>query len=278
MRHKNRLAVKKEFDATNMTVFFGSAIFTSGMTSIPNLFLKYYRDIGITDSEMMLIIQLLRLRNEEQLMPSAETLSHCLAADPAQIERQIKSLLDKRVIGITQYFSDEDGSIMEGYDFEPLVFEISEVWALNQKRQLDEIAEKMNSAEYHLGNELQHNQTILTTPEKELCHTFENEFGRLLSPMEIEHILSWVDEYEMELILEALRQAVIRGKHNIKYISSILREWHKNNIRTVREVEAHQRQFEENRAKQIQRKASPITETSNKGDLKKKNLMRSMYS
>lgn len=275
MGRKKRLAVKKEFDATNMTVFFGSAIFTSGMTSIPNLFLKYYRDIGITDSEMMLIIQLLRLRNEEQrLMPSVAILSQCLAAEPAHIERQIKSLLEKRVIGITQYFSDEDGSIMEGYDFEPLVFEISEVWALNQKRQLDEIAEKMNSPETHLSEDF--SQVALSTPERELCHTFENEFGRLLSPMEIEHILSWLDEYEVGLILEALRQAVIRGKHNIKYISSILREWHKNNIRTVREVEAHQRQFEENRARQMQRQ-SPV-ETTNKGDLKKKNLMRSMYS
>ncbi|AQS59485.1 DnaD domain protein [Desulforamulus ferrireducens] len=274
MGQKKRLAVKKEFDATNMTVFFGSAIFTSGMTSIPNLFLKYYRDIGITDSEMMLIIQLLRLRNEEQrLMPSVETLSQCLAAEPAQIERQIKSLLDKKVIGITQYFSDEDGSIMEGYDFEPLVFEISEVWALNQKRQLDEIAEKLNS-ENRLEDNF--NQGTLTKAERELCHAFENEFGRLLSPMETEHILSWLEEFEVELILEALRQAVIRGKYNIKYISSILREWQKNNIRTVKEVEAHQRQFEESRLRHLQRQVP--TDTINKGELKKKHLMRSMYS
>ncbi len=276
MLQKNGRTLKKEFDATNMTVYFGSAIFTGGMTSIPNLFLKYYRDVGITDSEMMLIIQLLRLRHEEhQLMPGIETLAGCLAAEPAKIERQIKSLLDKRVIGITNYFTD-DGSVKQGYDFEPLVFEISEVWALNQKRELDSIAERLNYSAGNAGRKNEEPGIVLTSQEQDLCHTFENEFGRLLSPMEIEQIVGWLEEQETELILEALRQAVIRGKHNFKYIGSILREWHKNNIRTLQEVEAYQRRFEQNRAKQIQRKTGP--ESANRADQKKKTLMRSMYS
>ncbi|MCL5289922.1 MAG: DnaD domain protein [Firmicutes bacterium] len=274
MSQKNSRTLKKEFDATNMTVYFGSAIFTGGMTSIPNLFLKYYRDVGITDSEMMLIIQLMRLRHEEnQLMPSIESLAGCLAAEPAKIERQIKNLLDKRVIGITNYFT-EDGSIKQGYDFEPLVFEISEVWALNQKRELDSIAQKLNSpANVSLPED---SGILLTNQEKDLCHTFGNEFGRLLSPMEIEQVVGWLEEHETELILEALRQAVIRGKHNFKYIGSILREWHKNNIRTLQEVQAYQRQFEQNRSKQLHRKAG--VEFNFRADQKKKTLMRSMYS
>lgn len=275
MTQKHR-ALKKEFDATNMTVYFGSAIFTSGMSSIPNLFLKYYRDVGITDSEMMLIIQLLRLRNEEQqLMPSVETLASCMAAEPVQIERQIKSLLDKRVIGITNYFTDEDGSIRQGYDFEPLVFEISEIWALNQKRELDKIANRLEGPGQMQGR-ASDDFVTLTAEEQDLYHAFENEFGRLLSPFEIEQVLAWVEEHETELIMEALRQAVIRGKHNFKYIGSILREWHKNNIRTLHDVEAYQRRFEESRNKQMVRKTN--TETVNRNDPKKKTLMRSLYS
>ena len=277
MSQMNRRALKKEFDATNMTVYFGSAIFTSGMTSIPNLFLKYYRDVGITDSEMMLIIQLLRLRNEEHLlMPSAEILASCLAAEPAQIERQLKSLIDKRAIGITSYFTDEDGSIKQGYDFEPLVFEISEIWALNQKRELDKIAQQLDSKSDNMGSNPQEVVMNLTAKEQDLYHTFENEFGRLLSPFEIEQVLVWVEEHDVELILEALRQAVMRGKHNFKYIGSILREWQKNNIRTLQEVDTYQRRFEENKARQIVRKTT--TEPNNRTDTKKKTLMRSMYS
>ncbi|GAB6157723.1 DnaD domain protein [Desulfotomaculum varum] len=275
MSHKNSYAVKKEFDATNMTVYFGSAIFTGGMTSIPNLFLKYYRDVGISDSEMMLILQLLRLRHEEQLlMPGVETLAGCLSAEPLQIERQIKNLLDKKILGITNYYT-ADGTVKQGYDFEPLVFELSEVWALNQKKELDRIAEKLHTASAQLSS---HNdEGIASDPaEQDLCHVFENEFGRLLSPMEIEQIVGWLAEHDSELILEALRQAVIRGKHNFKYIGSILREWHKNNIRTLQEVQAYQQRFEQNKHKQGQRKSG--IDSVNKADQKKKILMRSMYS
>ncbi|GAB6180560.1 DnaD domain protein [Desulfotomaculum defluvii] len=279
MSQNNRRALKKEFDATNMTVYFGSAIFSGGITGIPNLFLKYYRDVGITDSEMMLVVQLLRLRNEENLlMPSLEKLASCLSAEPVQVEKQIKDLLEKRVIGITNYYIGEEGVVKQGYDFEPLVFELSEVWALNQKKELDKISEKIHSPVI----KDQSNQDpgfVLSSREQDLCHAFENEFGRLLSPMEIEQIISWLEDHEVELILEALRQAVIRGKHNFKYIGSILREWHKNNIRTINEVENSQRQFEQNRQKQqLPRKTGVGSEVNSRADAKKKALMRSMYS
>ncbi|AEG59941.1 DnaD domain-containing protein [Desulforamulus ruminis] len=273
----NRRPLKKEFDATNMTVYFGSALFTSGITGIPNLFLKYYREVGITDAEMMLIIQLLRFRNEEQqLMPGTEALAGCLAADPLLIERQIKSLLDKKIIGITNYYNHSDGSIVQGYDFEPLVFELSEVWALNQKRELDHIAQKMNHK--GKGPEKIEDEPDLSfsAQQKILCQTFEKEFGRLLSPMEVEQIAAWIEEMEVDLILEALRQAVMRGKHNFKYIGSILLGWKKNNLRTLQEVMEYQRIFSENRAKQGQRKTE--TESGSRMDQKKKALMRSMYS
>ncbi|AEF94057.1 primosome, DnaD subunit [Desulfotomaculum nigrificans CO-1-SRB] len=278
MSQTNGRVLKKEFDATNMTVYFGSAIFTSGMTGIPNLFLKYYRDAGITDSEMMLIIQLIRLRNEErQLMPSLETLAGCLAADPMLIERQIKNLLDKKVIGITKYIIDDEGTVVEGYDFEPLVFVISEIWALNQKRELDMIAEKINAAGVNAQPTFNNESgMVLSSREQDLCHTFENEFGRLLSPMEVEQIIAWLEEHQVELIFEALRQAVMRGKHNFKYIGSILLEWKKNNLKTLEEVNEYQRRFKENRAKQNQRKVDTVT--TNRIDQKKKTLMRSMYS
>lgn len=276
MSHNNGRALKKEFDATNMTVYFGSAIFTSGMTGIPNLFLKFYREIGISDSEMMLIIQLLRLRTEEQqFMPSVDVLASCLASEPLQIERQINNLLDKKIIGITNYFTDTDGTITQGYDFEPLVFELSEVWALNQKRELDKIAEKLNIQNRYPQDE-QAPGLVLSFREQELCHKFENEFGRLLSPMEVEQIIAWSEDSDTELILEALRQAVIRGKHNFKYIGSILREWKKNNIRTILEVNEFQRKFSENRSRNTQRNGEQSL--GNRADQKKKSLMRSMYS
>jgi DNA replication protein len=74
---------------------------------------------------------------------------------------------------------------------------------------------------------------------------FEQEFGRPLSPLEYEKIVSWLDGegYREELIREALAEAVLSGKFNFKYIDRILFEWQKLNIRTVQELHQHREQF-----------------------------------
>lgn len=57
---------------------------------------------------------------------------------------------------------------------------------------------------------------------------FESEFARSLSPIEYETINSWLNQgIEEEMILNALREAVINGVSNLRYIDKILYEWKK---------------------------------------------------
>lgn len=67
---------------------------------------------------------------------------------------------------------------------------------------------------------------------------FEQEFGRPLSPFEIETVNVWLDEdrLSISLIKAALREAVLMGKLNFKYIDRILREWKKKGIHTVEQA------------------------------------------
>lgn len=59
--------------------------------------------------------------------------------------------------------------------------------------------------------------------------TFENEFGRNLSPMEIEEINSWLDdEIDEATIRKALKEATLNDVKNLRYISRILEDWRKN--------------------------------------------------
>ncbi len=78
-----------------------------------------------------------------------------------------------------------------------------------------------------------------------LIRVFEKEFGRPLSPIEIDRIRKWEEDTAPEVVVEALKRAVLLGKFNFKYIDSILLEWEKNNIRTVREVLEHEARFRE---------------------------------
>ena len=82
----------------------------------------------------------------------------------------------------------------------------------------------------------------------EIFTAFEKEFGRLLSPMEIEQLKGWEQEHSQELILEALKRAALGGNHTFKYINGILLRWAKNNIRTIREVERHEADFQARKA------------------------------
>lgn len=82
---------------------------------------------------------------------------------------------------------------------------------------------------------------------QELVKVFENELGRYLSPLELEDLEKTIkdDETDPDLVRAALREAVFSNKTNWKYINAILRNWRRDGITTVRQVEERRRQREE---------------------------------
>ncbi|MEX2805015.1 DnaD domain-containing protein [Streptococcus sp. H31] len=75
---------------------------------------------------------------------------------------------------------------------------------------------------------------------KELIDNFESNYGRMLSPFEIEDIQKWVTEdgYTIELINEALRIAIRNGKYFTNYIAGILIRMKSRGITTVQQLKA----------------------------------------
>ena len=68
----------------------------------------------------------------------------------------------------------------------------------------------------------------------------EENFGRTLSPIEYEEISTWKDN---ELTRYAIKETVLNGKYNIKYIKSILNSFEKNNIQTVKQAQEETTRF-----------------------------------
>lgn len=79
-----------------------------------------------------------------------------------------------------------------------------------------------------------------TNDFKTIVGEFERELGRLLSPFEIEDLQKTVqdDNTSIELVRAALKEAVFNNKTNWKYIQAILRNWRREGITTVAQVEA----------------------------------------
>lgn len=70
----------------------------------------------------------------------------------------------------------------------------------------------------------------------------EENFGRTLSPIEYEEISTWEDN---DLTRYAIKQSVLNGKYNIRYISVILNNYKKNSITTVQQAQKEEEQFKQ---------------------------------
>lgn len=109
-----------------------------------------------------------------------------------------------------------------------------------------------------LENRTQLNTNILSTKEintnniynnnnnkeKNIFEYIEENFGRTLSPIEYEEINTWEDN---DLTRYAIKQSVLGGIYNLKYISKILYEYEKNNIKTVQQAQVREEQHKKQR-------------------------------
>lgn len=65
-----------------------------------------------------------------------------------------------------------------------------------------------------------------------LIEVFEEQFGRPLTPMELEIIKEWVSSgFEENTILKALKEAVKSQVLTLRYIDGILNNWQKNGMK-----------------------------------------------
>lgn len=68
---------------------------------------------------------------------------------------------------------------------------------------------------------------------------FQKELVRSLSPTEYEYINNWLEKGLSEnLIIGALKEAVLSGVKNFRYIDRVLFDWQKKGYRSMNDVEA----------------------------------------
>lgn len=70
----------------------------------------------------------------------------------------------------------------------------------------------------------------------------EKNFGRTLSPVEIDEISKWENN---DLTRYAIKQAILNGAYNFSYINKILHNYKMNNIQTVQQAQEADKKFME---------------------------------
>ena len=196
--------------------------FKSGNLVLPSALLFHYKDI-FKRADDFLIWQFIHLQNTtkmDDLAPSQ--IASALNKTVAEVNRSISDLTAQ---GLLDMKTIELGSEIE------VVFDASPVLALLDKlvSEPKQVPEKQD-----------------VNPVKELVEEFERELGRMLSPFELEDLQKTIreDKTDPDLVRAALREAVFNGKTNWNYINAILRNWRREGITTMRQVEERRKEYE----------------------------------
>lgn len=182
--------------------------------SIPNKLLSSYVKIGLDEVDVMVLLQIHRFLHMNIDFPTPQQIASHLTLSEEECATRLRDLFQRNFLQIKEY-KNERGQMSEAYSLEPL-------W---QRLLVNETEE-----EYEEGK---------------LFILFEKEFGRPLSPFEIETINIWLDEDKMKppLIISALREAVLMSKLNFKYIDRILREWQRKGVQSVEQAKKASEDF-----------------------------------
>lgn len=103
-------------------------------------------------------------------------------------------------------------------------------------------------------NSSNNSNNIETMNIKTIFDYLQEEFGKLLSPMEIEVVNTW--DYDVEIIKLAIKEASTSNQRSIKYIDKILYNWKQANLKNSEEVINYCENFKKKRKKCQLRKSS----------------------
>ena len=172
-------------------------MFENQLIDIEGLFLLNYKTLNLTENEAMIVLVLLRLEKINQTFITPNTIAQYMSLDEKTIDKLIVGLMNKNILAIH----------MNSISTKPLINAIL----------------KMNPTKKEIKEQ-----------KVNLISMFEKEFGRPLTPIEIETIKEWKQcQYDDEMVLKALKEATLSNVRNLRYIDKILVEWAKYGVKTT---------------------------------------------
>lgn len=172
---------------------------------IPRILFTNYRNLNINEEELVVIIEIIYQGGKVLFNP--DLFVENLNMSKRKVMEIIISLQEKNILSI-------------------------------------EVDKKNRKTEEYLSVDLLYKRLtniVMDVKEKEIDNSifsiFENELGRTLSPIEYEKIRDWMNgEISNELIIEALKEAVLNGVNNFRYIDSIIKQWVKKGFKTKNDI------------------------------------------
>lgn len=162
------------------------------------LLLISYRGLDMTEAEVVILMLVLHLEKMGEEAINPVSLSRYMSLPLKEIDQLVMKLVNRKILSIEQ-------STLSAL---PLIKKL----LTSQQEQSLQVTQQQK--------------------QKSLVAMFEHEFGRALTPIELETIREWKQVgYSDEMIYEALKEATLSHVHNMRYINKILIDWAKHGIK-----------------------------------------------
>ncbi|HFI5265696.1 TPA: DnaD domain-containing protein [Streptococcus agalactiae] len=206
--------------------------YQSGQLTLPSALFFRFKSIFKTADDF-LVWQFFYLQNTTNLSDlTPSRIATSLDKTVADINRSISNLTSQGLLDVK--------TIELNHEIE-IIFDTSPVFA-----KLDKLFEEDNQV-------IIDNKTSDSNRLKDLVGDFERELGRLLSPFELEDLQKTLqeDQTDPDIVRAALREAVFNGKTSWNYINAILRNWRREGLTTLRQIEERKQAREDNQMKDL---------------------------
>lgn len=195
----------------------------AGETTVNNYLLLRYSELGMSNEQFLIYLQVKRILDQGGTFPDLQVIASTLRLTKNTVANELNAMMQQGLAELT------NGKNAAGQSVETLSFN----GLINRLLDLPQTEIPVTSAAISAPSSKNARQEVFAT--------VESEFRRPLSSFELQTVGKWLDEehFSPEMILLALKEAVLNGVYNFKYIQQILVNWQQNNIRTAAEVEKH---------------------------------------
>ncbi|HHK5583471.1 TPA: DnaD domain-containing protein [Streptococcus mutans] len=200
--------------------------YKSGNLVLPSALLFHYKDI-FSNADDFLVWQFFYFQNTTKMEDIATSqIATAIGKTVPEVNRSVSNLISQELLDMKTIELDGESEVL-----------FDATLALKKLDDLLTVADETTvSSSKGTSNAL-----------KDLVEDFERELGRMLSPFELEDLQKTVsdDKADPDLVRAALREAVFNGKTNWNYIQAILRNWRREGISTLRQVEERRKEREQ---------------------------------
>ena len=194
----------------------------------------------LTLQQKVMLVEIDSLDNEKGCYASNKYFSEFFGISSGRVSQVINELIDKGYLN-AEYIKEDNQILGRILKIQSPPYPVKVFRKLNRGYlENDEGGIKYSKGGY-LENDKDNNIIYNNINNNNNIYDFlEQNFGRTLNSIEIEMIKEWNDN---ELTRYAIKQAVLNGKYNVKYINTILVNYKNNSITTVQQAQEDEKKF-----------------------------------